>query len=139
MKKVCWSVLSIIIFLFLLFELASCGFNTHSESITINEERFSLDDFFQILINDEHRAKQYIGQEATVTGEIKKKSDGYNQTNLGRYIGANIEIGYNWTFVVDASVLDDLEIGDTITIKAKISYIMQSHVFCWDGCEIISK
>ena len=140
MKKVCRSILSVAICLFLLLELTSCGSNNSSkEKITINGESFSSDEFYNTLLNNEHKAKQYKGQEATVTGKISKIEENFNQTNLNHYFAACITIGYHWNFEVSLSALDDLEIGDTVTIIGKVSAILGSTLYCYDGNTILSK
>ena len=143
MKKVCLLVLPVMICLFMLLGLTSCSSNssgskTSNGSITINGESFSESDLRAILINDTHKAKQFVGAEAIVTGKVTEKSDGFYFTgNSNRFTGPIIRIN-NFCFGVYSSVLDNLELGDTITIKAKITHVIGSSMYCLGGSEIIN-
>lgn len=134
MKK----ILSIFI-VFLICSVMLCGCGADG-SVTVKGETFSLGDFYRIASDNTVKFNQYKGEEAVVTGEVTEIKDWWTSSNLGHTFSASVEIENKWVFEVSSSnsALQDLNIGDVITIKGEISTELYGVVYCY-GNAIISK
>ena len=109
--------------------------------VVVNGESFSISEFANMVENNNYKfSNTYVGEVATVTGNITKIQSNYRSTNLNHTFSAVIVVEGKWYFEVSSSnsILNSVNVGDKVTAKAKISTDLYGDVYCY-GNAIINK
>ena len=135
MKK----VISIVLILALCLSLCACG--NRSGSVTVKGETYSIKEFYKLTLENSYKTAQYYGSMATVQGKVTAIKGPTYITNINKYIGTSIVIGNNWSFEVgdDSSILDEIDIGDTVRATGRISHILSAHIYCCESVTVIAE
>lgn len=139
MKK----VISMIMVIVLCVSMCACGSGELKDtavqsSVFVNGETYTLQEFKDIAENNSLKFSKYIGKGATVTGKITEIETDWISSNLNHSFDVTITIESKWCFEVSSNnpMLDNINLGDIVTITGVISTDLYGVVYCFGNATI---